>query len=178
MQQLTLRPSSNTMQIWTILHGDTDADCLVFPKYRIRIPGHFYLRYHLSPTDTPRPKLNVPILTVLQTQKNLVASSVEVETGGMLLTGQIMVPIRKNLIFMGYPQPENVNPLKSDRKTGIGIVYSFMNPKRSKPWDMKYHCFKDCTKTGHLNPYWEQVIYNWEDYFTKHHPPAYHKVIR
>ena len=95
----------------------------------------------------------------------------------MFLNGQTLVPIRNNLIAMYHPQPENGNPLKSDSKTGVGIVRSFMKPKRSKYWDMKYHWLEDCTNMGYLNPYWERGIHNWEDYFTNHHPPAYHKII-
>ena len=104
------------------------------------------------------------------------ASAAEAETGGMFLNVQTMVPIRNTLIAMDHPQPENCSLLKSDSKRGAGIVRLFMKLKRSKSWDMKYHWLEDCTKMGHLNPYWERGIHNWEDYFTKHHPPAYHKI--
>ena len=95
----------------------------------------------------------------------------------MFLNIKAMVPIINTLIAMNHPQPENGNPLKSYRKTGVGIVHSFMKPKSSKFCDMKYRWLKDCTKMGHLNTYWGQGIYNWADYFTKHHPPAYHKIM-
>ena len=143
-----------------IIHGDTDASYLVLPKDRSRIAGYLFLRNHPPPTDTPKPKLNGPILTVCQTINNVVALEAEAETGGMLLNGQKMVPIRNTIIAMDQPQPENVNPLKFDSKTGVDILRLFMNPKRSKSRDMKYYWLEDCTKTGHLNPYCKPGIHN------------------
>ena len=57
-----------------ILHGDTDAAYLVLPKSYSRIAGHFYLSDRLPTTNTPKPKLNGPILTVYQTLNNVVDS--------------------------------------------------------------------------------------------------------
>ena len=78
---------------------------------------------------------------------------------------------------MDHPQPGNGNPLKLDRKTGVGTVCLFMKPKHSKCWDIKYHWLEGRTKMGHFNTYWEWGMHNWEDYFTKHHLPAYHKMM-
>ena len=89
-----------------------------------------------------------------------------------------MVSIRNTLIATDHQQPENGHHLNLYIKTGLGIVRSFMKPKRSKYWDMKYHWLEDCTNMGYLNPYWERGIHNWEDYFTKHHPPDYQKKMR
>ena len=83
------------------------------------------------------------------------------------LNGQKMVPIRHILIAMDHPQPDNINPLMPVSKTGVGIVCSFMNPKRSKSLDMRYHWLEDCKKMGRLDPYWGWGIHNWADYFTK-----------
>ena len=47
-----------------ILHGDNYAAYLVLPKACSRIAGHFYIRDHPPTTNTPKPKLNGPILTV------------------------------------------------------------------------------------------------------------------
>ena len=89
-----------------------------------------------------------------------------------------MVPIQRTRIAMDNLKPDNGNPLKSDSKTGIDIVLHFMKPKHSKSWDMRYHWLEECTKMFHLNTYWEQGINNWAGYFKKHHPPAYHNIIR
>ena len=105
-----------------ILHVDTDVAYLVLTKSRSLIAIHLYLR-NLPPTnDTPKPKLNSPIITICQTLKNVVASSAEAETEGIFLNGQSMLPIQHTLVTMDHLQPENGNPLKSDRKTGIGIT--------------------------------------------------------
>ena len=57
----------------------------------------------VHPGNTPKPKLNGPILTVFQTLKNVVASEVEAEIGGMFVNGQKMAPIRNTLITMDHP---------------------------------------------------------------------------
>ena len=61
----------------TILHGDTDAAYLVLPKSSSCIAGHFYLSNHPPPNDTPKPKLNGPILNICQKLENVAASSAE-----------------------------------------------------------------------------------------------------
>ena len=71
-----------------------------------------------------------------------------------------MLPILHTLIAMDSPQPYNSNLLKFNIKSEVGIVHYFMKPKNSKPWDMRYHCLEDSTQMVHLNPYWEQLIYN------------------
>ena len=76
-----------------ILYVETNVAYLVLPKSRSRIAIHFYLG-NIPPTnDTPKPKLNSPILTICQTLKNAVASSAEAETEGIFLNGQSMLPI-------------------------------------------------------------------------------------
>ena len=115
-----------------MLHGDTYAAYLVLPKAHIHIAGHFYLSNHPPTTDRPKPKLNGSISNICQPLKNAVSPAEEAETGGMFLNGQSMFPIRHTLIAMDHPQPENGNPLKSDSKTGVEIIRSFMKPKRSK----------------------------------------------
>ena len=57
-----------------ILHVDTNAAYLVIPKARIRITGKIYLINWPPSNLTPKPKLNGPILTILQTLKYVVAS--------------------------------------------------------------------------------------------------------
>ena len=96
----------------------------------------------------------------------------------MLLNGKVMVPTQYTLIAMSHPQPDNGNSLNSNSKAGFGIVQYFMKPKHSKYWDIRYHWLEYRTKMGHLNLYWERGIYNWAGYFTKHHPPYYHQIMR
>ena len=99
-----------------IMHFDTDAAYLVFTEARSRISCHFYPSDCLPTNDTPNPKINVPIITICQTLKHVVASAAEAETGGTFLNGQAMVPIWHTLIKMDHPELDNENPLNSDRK--------------------------------------------------------------
>jgi hypothetical protein len=115
---------------------------------------------------------------VCQTLKNVVSSAAESEMGGLFVNGQYIIPVRTTLVAMGHPQPKNGTPLKTDSATSLGIVKNFMQPKRSKSWDMRYHWIQDRDKLGDLNPYWEKGTHNWADYFTKHHSPAHHKIMR
>jgi hypothetical protein len=161
-----------------ILHVDTDAAYLVLPKAKSRVAGHYYLSNHPPTTGKPTPIPNGPIHTVCQTLKNVVSSAAESEMGGLFVNGQYIIPVRTTLVAMGHPQPKNGTPLKTDSATSLGIVKNFMQPKRSKSWDMRYHWIQDRDKLGDLNPYWEKGTHNWADYFTKHHSPAHHKIMR
>ena len=37
---------------------------------------------------------------------------------------------------------------------------------------------KDKIKQGEYHLYWKNGRENWADYFTKHHPPTHHKMMR
>ena len=100
-----------------ILHSDTDAAYLVLPKSRNHITGNFYLSNHPPPTDTPKQKLNYLILPVFQTLKTVVASAAEAETGGMLLNGQTMFPIRNAPIAMDNDLMKHLQPMAQDSNT-------------------------------------------------------------
>ena len=52
-----------------ILHSDKNAAYRVLPKSRIRIAGHFYRIDHPPLTETPKPNLKVPTLTIFQILK-------------------------------------------------------------------------------------------------------------
>jgi hypothetical protein len=160
-----------------ILHIDTDAAYLVLPKARSRIAGHYFLSDMPPPPPTkPNPRPNGPIHTECRTLRHVVSSAAEAECGGLFHNSQNAIPIRDTLIAMGHPQPPT--PIKTDNLTTLGIVTSLMKPKRSKSWDMRYHWIEDRVKRKHLRPYWDKGTHNWADYFTKHFPPAYHKIMR
>ena len=98
------------------LHIDRDAACLVYPKERSPDAGH----YDLSNTPPPpfirhNTTTNGPILTKCQTIRTVTASADKAGTGAIFLNCQQAVPIRKNLIKMGHPQPPT--PIKTDSKT-------------------------------------------------------------
>ena len=50
--------------------------------------------------------------------------------------------------------------------------------KKSKAFDMRYHWLKDRIAQNQFNLYWAPGKLNSADYFSKHHPPAHHKLMR
>jgi hypothetical protein len=44
--------------------------------------------------------------------------------------------------------------------------------------DMRFYWIKDRVKQGQISVYWGPVYQNLADYFTKHHLPAHHKIMR
>jgi len=50
--------------------------------------------------------------------------------------------------------------------------------KRSKAFDMRYHWLQDRLRQGQFNLHWGPGKHNSADYFSKHHPPAHHKIMR
>ena len=43
---------------------------------------------------------------------------------------------------------------------------------------MRYYWIEDFIFQKYIQLIWKRGIHNWDDYFNKHHPPAYHKVMR
>ena len=64
-----------------------------------------------------------------------------IKWGAQVRNNKTTVPVQVTeiIISQDHPQPYNKNPLKYNSKTGFGIIRSFVNTKRSKSWDMKYH---------------------------------------
>ena len=79
---------------------------------------------------------------------------------------------------MGHPQPQLGTPLKTDNKTSHEILKNLVKPRKSKTWNMLYHCLEDIKKQKEINLHWQPGSKNWTDYFTKHFAPAYHKIMR
>jgi hypothetical protein len=160
-----------------VLHVDSDAAYLVLPNAKSRIAGHYYLSATPpKPPLKPSPPLNGPILTECRTLRNVVASAAEAETGGLFHNAQTCLPIRVALEELGHPQPPT--PLKTDNSTATAFVHSSMKQKRSKSWDMRYHWLRDRQLKDQLRIYWDKGSNNDADYFTKHHPPKYHQMMR
>jgi hypothetical protein len=161
-----------------ILKADTDAAYLVLPKARSRVAGHYYLSNLQSDYGKGDPQKNGPILTIVQSLKNVVSSAAEAETGGVFINAQVIIPTRTTLIDMGHPQPTTGTPLVTDNSTSHGILKNLIKPKKSKTWDMHYHWVEDRIQQGQIDLIWKPGTSNWADYFTKHHPPAYHRLMR
>ena len=53
-----------------------------------------------------------------------------------------------------------------------------MKQKRSKAIDVCFYWLRDCVQQGQFYVYWDSGKHNMEDFYTTHHPPAYHKKMR
>ena len=53
-----------------------------------------------------------------------------------------------------------------------------MRQRRSKAWDMRLHWLRDRETKKQFRIFWDAGKNNHGDYFTKHHPPLYHKLMR
>jgi len=59
-----------------------------------------------------------------------------------------------------------------------GILTSLCRRKLSKAFDMRYYWIKDCTNQKQFKRTCRPGVDNMADYFSKHHPPWYHKKMR
>ena len=103
-------------------------------------------------------------------------SAAEKETQTVYLNGKVAISIKISLEEQGHPQPPV--PMKTDNSTACGILNSYMRQKRSKAFDMKIHWMKDKIQDKTFRLYWKMDSKNMADYFTKHHPPSHHKLMR
>lgn len=160
-----------------ILHVSSDAAYLVLPDARSRVAGYYFLSNMPPPSPTiPSPSRNDPILVECKALRHVVSSAAEADTGGLFYNGQNILPIRVALQELGHPQPPT--PLVTDNATDETFTRKAMRMKRSKSWDMRYHWLRDPPRKEQLHIYWEKGSTNEADYFTKHHSPAHHRLIR
>jgi hypothetical protein len=154
-----------------------DAAYLVLPNARSRCAG-LYTLTDASHTDPPQPKPNGPVHVLCKTLRGVPASAAEAETGGLFLNGQEAIPLLTALAEMGHKQPVTGTPLETDNSTAHDILKAQVRMKRSKAFDMRYHWLKDRIAQSQFNLYWAPGKLNRADYFTKHHPPSHHKIMR
>ena len=76
-----------------ILAAHADGGFLNESKSRSRTGARIFL----SEND-PKPKINVPVLTIAQIIKSVMASAAESEMAALYMTAKNMIPIRKTLI--------------------------------------------------------------------------------
>ena len=153
-----------------ILHVDSDAAYLVAPEARSRAGGYQYL------SNEKGTLFNGPVLALAKVIKNVMASATEAELGALYMNAQEAVGIRNCLEAMGFPQP--ATPLKTDNSTANGILNNTMKQKRSKAMDVRFYWLRDRAQQGQFYIFWDSGKNNLADFFTKHHPPSYHKAMR
>ena len=108
-----------------ILAAHTDTGFLNESKSRSRAGAHIFL----SEND-PKPKLNGPVLTILQIIKNVMASAAEAEMAALYITAKKMITLFNALIEMGWPQPQST--IQIENSTAVGFTNKTIVNKATK----------------------------------------------
>ncbi len=150
-----------------ILAAHSDASYLTEVGSRSRAGAHIFL----SEND-PIPRHNMPILTISQIIKYVMASAAEAELAALYITARELIPLRNTLEEMGWPQPKT--PIQTDNSTAMGFINDSIIQRRIKMIWMRLHWLRCREAQGQFRFYWDRGTANLADYSTKHHPPAYH----
>ena len=159
-----------------VLQVSSDAAYLVLPGAKSRAGGHFFLSDGVVEENPIEIATNGPVHTLCKTIKNIMSSAAEAELGALYMNAREAVPIRQSLTELGHPQP--ATPLETDNSTAHGILTSTIRQKLSKAFDMRWYWLRDRVRQRQFRVFWRRGKLNLADYFTKHHPPWYHKKMR
>jgi hypothetical protein len=171
----TLRYHASDM----ILQVQSDASHNSEPKARSRAGGLHHLSSevpndHLP--DAPAPPLNGAIHIVSGIMRAVLASATEAELGALFVNAQDACVLRNTLIAMGWPQP--ATPIQTDNSCAEGIINDTVKQRRSKAIDMRFYWVRDRVRQGQFRIHWKKGSDNLADYFTKHHSPKHHQLMR
>ena len=117
---------------WLVLAAHNDAGYHNEPGARSRAGGYFYLS-----NSAEVPPNNGSIHNMAQIIKDVMSSATESELGGLFVNARETVHIRNILTEMGHPQPPT--PIQTDNSTANGVVNNKVQPKRTKPMDMRFY---------------------------------------
>jgi hypothetical protein len=156
-----------------ILHIHSDAACVNETKARSHVGGHHFLGDRASPINQPN---NPAILNIAKILKHAVSSTAEAEVWATFLNGKEAVVVRTTLAEMGHLQP--ATPMQVNNSTANGILNGNVKQQRSHAMDVHFYWMKDRTQQGQFHVFWAPGCNNLADYFTKHHLPAHHHLMR
>ena len=156
-----------------ILKQHSDASYLSEAKARSRGAGFFYLGDINADTIEEN---NGALLVTSTIMSNVMSSVAEAECGSLFNTCKDGVPIRITLNEMGHIQPPT--PTQVDNSTTDGFANNRLKQRRSKSMDMRFYWVQDRVKQGHFNVHWRRGSDNLADYFSKHHSPSHHRLMR
>jgi hypothetical protein len=151
---------------------ESDAAYLTEPEARSRVGGFHYMG---NTIDNP-PFFNGPILTISTALKAVMAAASEAECGALYVNCKTAVPVRVTLHELDHPQP--ATPVACDNSTATGIMNRKVKQQRSKAMDMRFYWVQDRVDQDQFRIYWSPGPTNRGDYYTKHHPPTHHRVMR
>jgi hypothetical protein len=156
------------------LKTHSDASYLSKPKAKSRIGGFFYLGCNTN--ARMKHLYNGPLLCHTTVLKHVVSSVAEAEFGALFVNAKEGTVTRTTLSEMGHNQ--EATDLTTDNTTADGIINNTVQQKRSKAMDMRFYWIKDRVEQKQFNVGWAPGNTNLGDYFTKHHSPARHKLMR
>jgi hypothetical protein len=103
-------------------------------------------------------------------------SATEAELGAVFHNARDCVPLRIVLQEMGHPQA--ATPIQTDNACAAGIANETVKQRWSKAIYMRFFWIRDRIKQGQFIIHWRAGKDNLADYFTKHHSPSHHKLMR
>ncbi len=161
------------------LHVHSDASYLCESQARSRVGGLFFLSSSAStppnPDATP-PPINGAILVVSSILTAVMSSATEAESGALFYNAKKATVLHVTLDAMGYPQP--ATPIQTDNACAAEIANDTVKQRRSKAMDMRFYWVQDRVSNGDFIIHWRHGADNLADYFTKHHSPAHHRLMR
>jgi hypothetical protein len=104
------------------------------------------------------------------------ASAAEAEMGALFYNAKDGAMLRVILEELGHPQ--GATPLQTDNSCASGIANDTVKQRRSKAIDMRFYWIKDRVRKGEFLVFWRAGSENDADYFTKHHSPSHHRLMR
>jgi hypothetical protein len=141
------------------------------PKARSRAGGHYFMS-----ENSTNPPNNGAVLNVAQIIKAVMSSAAEAELGALFINAKTAVPMRKALEELGHPQPPT--PMQTDNSTAYGVITNKIQPKATRAMDMRFYWLKDRESVEQFKYHWAPGKDNYADYWTKHHPPMHHQMMR
>jgi hypothetical protein len=162
------------------LHIHSNASYLSEIRARSRAGGYFFLsdkpkKLPPEPHNTP-PPLNGAIHVHSSIMRSVLSSATEAKTGALFHNAKDAAPFRITLLDLGHPQgPRSV---QTDNACASGIINDTVQQRRSKAMDMRFYWIKDRVAQDQYVVHWRKGSNNLADYFTKHHFPSRHCLMR
>ncbi|GAX15903.1 hypothetical protein FisN_2Lu385 [Fistulifera solaris] len=153
-----------------ILKIHSDASFGNESGFRSRAGGHHYLGKANSNF------FNSAILNPTGILRHVVTSATEAEIGALFVNAKEGLILRTTLHEMGFSQP--CTTIITDNTMADGFVNDTIKKQRSRAIDMRFHWIIDQRQQNIFDLEWRPSNENKGDYFTKHHSPAHHRLMR
>ena len=164
------------------LHVHSDASYLSESQARSRAGGLFFLSDKpkdpsVAPSvDAIPPPQNGAVHVLSSIMKSVLSSATEAELAGLFHNAKEACALRLILEELGHSQ--GATPIQTDNACAAGIVNNTVKQRRSKAIDMRFYWVRDRVNKGQFIVHWRKGADNLADYFTKHHSPAHHRLMR